>query len=134
MIKNLFIIVALMTTLAANSQARLGRKSQEIYDEFRGDSLDIPTIGYKNDPDGVLYLLFYPDPNVCVQYFLDKDSVCTSMLLQTFTQEMTDFIIGNYTKKEYLKIDSGWLMRDNGIIFEILHIKKEDGINMFYWH
>lgn len=71
---------------------------------------------------------------MCVQYFLDKDSVCTSMLLQTFTQEMTDFIINNYTKKEYLKIDSGWLMRDNDIIFEILHIKKEDGTNMFYWY
>jgi len=129
MIKNLFIIVALMTTLVANSQARLGRKSQDIFDEFKEDS-----IIYKYDPDGGLYLLFYPDPNVCVQYFLDKDSVCTSMLLQTFTQEMTDFIIGNYTKKEYLKIDSGWLMRDNDIIFEILHIKKEDGTNMFYWY
>ena len=41
-----------------------------------------------------------------------------SRSLQTFTQEMTDFIINNYTKKEYLKIDSGWLMRDNDIIFE----------------
>jgi hypothetical protein len=129
MIKNLFIIVALMITLVANSQARLGKKSQDIFDEFEEDS-----IIYRYDPDGGLYLLFYPDPNVCVQYFLDKDSVCTSMLLQTFTQEMTDFIIGNYTKKEYLKIDSGWLMRDNDIIFEILHIKKEDGTNMFYWY
>ena len=54
MIKNLFIIVALMITLAANSQSRLNYKAQYIFDEFKEDS-----IVYKRDPDGGLYLLFY---------------------------------------------------------------------------
>ena len=129
MIKNLFIIVALMITLAANSQSRINYKAQYIFDEFKEDS-----ILYKHDPDGGLYLLFYPDPNVSVQYFFNPDSVCTSVLICTRTQEMTDFIINNYTRKGYLKVDDGWLMRDNDIIFKIIHFINEEGFNMFYWY
>jgi hypothetical protein len=127
--KNLFIIVALMITLAANSQARLGKKSQEIYEEFELDGAN-----YINDSEVGLYLTFYPDPNVLVNYYLDSDSVCTSLTIQTFTKEMTDFIIGNYTSKGYLKVDDGWLMRDDDVIYKIVHVIEEDGSNIFFWY
>jgi hypothetical protein len=127
--KNLFIIAALMITLAANSQARLNNTSQEIYDEF-----ELNSIQYVNDPEVGLYLSFYPDPNVLVNYYLDEDSICTSVSIQTFTKEMTDFIIGNYTRKGYLKTNDGWLMRDVDIIFKIVHQINEDGSNLFFWY
>lgn len=129
MIKNLFIIVALMITLVANSQARLLNSAQDIFDEFKDDN-----IVYGYDSNNQLYLLFYPDPNVSVRYFFDTDSVCTSTLICTQTQEMTDFIIGNYIRKGYLKVDDGWLMRDNDVIFQIDHFVNKLGYNMFYWH
>ena len=63
--KNLFIVVALMITLAANSQARLNISAQEIYDEFELDGVQ-----YINDSTVGLYLTFYHDPNVLVNYYL----------------------------------------------------------------
>lgn len=127
--KNLFIIVALMITLAANSQARLGSKAQDIYNEFELDGIE-----YINDSEVGLYLSFYPDSNVLVNYYLDADSICTSVSIQTFTEEMTNFIINNYTRKGYLKINDGWLMRDVDIIFKIVHQINEDGSNLFFWY
>jgi hypothetical protein len=127
--KYLSIIVALMIKLSTNAQARLGSKSQDICEEF-----NLTDANYFNDPEVGLFLKFYPDPNVIVSYFLDKDSICTSVLIQTLTKEMTDFIVNNYTKKEYLKTENGWLMRDNEIIFRIIQEKEEDGRSLFYWH
>ncbi len=118
-----------MIKLSTNAQARLGSKSQDICEEF-----NLTDANYFNDPEVGLFLKFYPDPNVIVSYFLDKDSICTSVLIQTLTKEMTDFIVNNYTKKEYLKTENGWLMRDNEIIFRIIQEKEEDGRSLFYWH
>ncbi len=127
--KNLFIIAALMITLAANSQARLGSTAQAIYDEFELDS-----VKYIDDSEVGLYLTFYPDPNILVNYYLDADSVCTSVTVQTFTEETTNFIINNYTTKGYLKVDDGWLMRGDDVIYKIVHVIEEDGSNIFFWY
>jgi hypothetical protein len=127
--KNLFIIVALIIALSTNAQARLGSKSLDICEEF-----DLSEDSYINDPEVGLFLLFNPDPDVIVSYYLDKDSICTSVLIQTLTKEMTDFMVNNYTKKEYLKIEDGWLMRDNGFIFKIIQKKYDDGGSLFYWY
>ena len=81
-----------------------------------------------------MYLTFYPDPNVLVNYYLDADSVCTSVTIQAFTQEMTDFIIDNYTRKGYLKTDDGWLMRDGGVIYKIYHYNEKPENNLFLWY
>jgi hypothetical protein len=118
-----------MFSLSANSQARLNKSAQEIYDEFESDS-----IHYINDSEVGLYLTFYPDPNVLVNYYLDADSICTSVTIQTFTKEMTDFIIGNYTSKGYLKVDDGWLMRSDYGIFKIVQVIEENGSNIFFWY
>jgi hypothetical protein len=126
--KNLLIVVALMITLAANSQARLNTPAREIFYEFELDGIQ-----YVNDNEIGLYLTFRPDPNVLVNYYLDKDSVCTLVSIQTFTQKMTDFLIGNYTKKGYLKTHDGWLMRDDGAVFKITHEINDDGTNLFVW-
>lgn len=127
--KNVCIIVALIIALSVNAQARLGSKSQDICEEF-----NLTDANYINDPEVGLFLKFYPDPNVIVSYYLDKDSICTSVLIQTLTKEMTDFIVDNYTKKGYLKIEDGWLMRDNGFIFKIIQKKDEDESSLFYWY
>jgi hypothetical protein len=127
--KNLFIIIALMFTLTATAQARLGSKLKDICEEFNLDAKNCI-----NDPEVGLLILFYPDPDVIVSYYLDADSVCTSVLIQTTSQKMTDFIVSNYTRKEYLKIDDGWLMRDNGFIFRIIQKKYDDGGSLFYWY
>ena len=127
--KTLFFIVALMITLATNAQSRLNFSGKEIFDEFKEGG-----IAYRNDTEVGIYLEYYPDQNVRVTYYLDADSICTTVLIETFTQEMTDFIINNYTKKGYLKVDTGWLMRDNGIIFNITHIVRENGTNVFLWY
>ena len=127
--KNLFIIAALMITLAANSQARLNISAQEIYDEFELDGVQ-----YINDSTVGLYLTFYPDPNVLVNYYLNADSICTSVTIQTFTKEMTDFIISNYTENGYLKIEDGWLMRGDFAIYKIVHVIEEDNSNIFFWY
>ena len=68
--KNLSIIVALMITLSTNAQARLGSKSQDICEEF-----NLTDANYFSDPEVGLFLKFFPDPNVIVSYFLDKDSM-----------------------------------------------------------
>ena len=74
--KNLFIIVALIIALSTNAQARLGSKSLDICEEF-----DLSEDSYINDPGVGLFLLFNPDPDVIVSYYLDKDSICTSVYL-----------------------------------------------------
>jgi hypothetical protein len=127
--KNLFVIVALMITLAANSQARLNKSAQVIFNEFELDGIQ-----YVNDPEVGLYLTFYPDSNVIVNYYLDADSICTSVSIQTFTKEMSDFIIGNYTKKGYLKVEDGWLMRGDNTVFKIVQMIQEDGTDVFFWY
>ena len=118
-----------MIALATNAQSRLNFSGKEIFDEFKEGG-----IAYRNDTEVGIYLEYYPDQNVRVTYYLDADSICTTVLIETFTQEMTDFIINNYTKKGYLKVDTGWLMRDNGIIFNITHIVRENGTNVFLWY
>lgn len=127
--KNLFIIAALMITLTANSQVRLNRSAQNIYNEFELDGIE-----YVNDTAVGLYLTFYPDPNILVNYYLNADSICTSVTVQTFTQEMADFIIGIYTEEGYLKTDTGWLMRTDYGISKIVHIIEEDNSNVFFWY
>ena len=127
--KYLFVITALLISISANSQARLNIPAQDIYDEFESEN-----IKYINDSAVDLYLTFYPDPNVLVNYYLDADSICTSVTIQTFTKEMTDFIINNYTIKGYLKTDTGWLMRSDYGISKITHIIQEDNSNIFFWY
>lgn len=100
--KNVCIIVALIIALSVNAQARLGSKSQDICEEF-----NLTDANYINDPEAGFLLLFNPDPDVIVSYFLNTDSVCISMLIQTTSQKMTDFIVNNYIKKEYLKMEEG---------------------------
>ena len=127
--KYLIVIAAIIISLVTNAQARLGSSAREIFYEFELDSVQ-----YISDPEVGLYLTFYPDPNVLVNYYLDADSICTSVTIQTFTKEMTDFIIGNYTSKGYLKVDDGWLMRGNYAIYKIVHSIEEDGSNLFFWY
>jgi hypothetical protein len=127
--KNFIFISACLFSITINAQVRLGFKAQDIYNEFELDN-----IKYVNDSEVGLYLTFYPDPNVLVNYYLNADSVCTTATVQTLNQEMTDFIINNYTRKGYLKTNDGWLMRDNGIIYEIFYYNKEDGTNLFMWY
>lgn len=127
--KYLFVITALIISISANSQARLNTPAQDIYDEFEPEN-----IKYINDSTVGLYLTFYPDPNVLVNYYLNADSICTSVTVQTFTKEMTDFIINNYTIKGYLKTDTGWLMKNDYGISKITHIIEKDGSNIFFWY
>ncbi len=118
-----------MFSISANAQARLNISAQDIYEEFEPEN-----IKYINDSEVGLFLTFYPDPNVLVNYYLDADSICTSVTVQTFTKEMTDFIINNYTTKGYLKTDTGWLMRTDYGISKIVHVIEEDGSNIFFWY
>ena len=127
--KYLFVITAFMITISANSQARLNRSAQNIYSEFELDGIE-----YVNDSAVGLYLTFYPDPNILVNYYLNADSICTSVTVQTFTKEMTDFIISIYSEEGYLKTDTGWLMRSDYGISKIVHIIEEDNINIFFWY
>jgi len=125
--KVLFVIYLCLFSLMIHSQSRLYHKAAVIFKEFESDS-----IKYKNDSDGRLYLEFYPDSNVVVHYFLNQDSICTSVLIQSFTQEMTDFLIGNYTQSGYLKIQEGWLVSDNDLVIKIKHTINEYGTNLFH--
>ena len=127
--KNFIFISTCSFSMMVNAQARLGSAAQDIYDEFELDG-----IKYIDDSEVGLYLTFYPDPNVLVNYYLDADSVCTSVTIQAFTQEMTDFIIDNYTRKGYLKTDDGWLMRDGGVIYKIYHYNEKPENNLFLWY
>jgi hypothetical protein len=125
--KVLFVIYLCLFSLIIHSQSRLYHKAAVIYKEFELDS-----IKYKNDSGGRLYLEFYPDSNVVVHYYLNQDSICTSVLIQSFTQEMTDFLIGNYTQRGYLKIQEGWLISDNDLVVKIKHTINEYGTNLFH--
>jgi len=125
--KVLFVIYLCLFSLMIHSQSRLYHKAAVIYKEFELDS-----IKYKNDSGGRLYLEFYPDSNVVVHYYLNQDSICTSVLIQSFTQEMTDFLIGNYTQRGYLKIQEGWLISDNDLVVKIKHTINEYGTNLFH--
>ena len=125
--KVLFVIYLCLFSLMIHSQSRLYRKATVIFKEFELDS-----IKYKNDSVGRLYLEFYPDSNVVVHYYLNQDSICTSVLIQSFTQEMTDFLIGNYTQRGYLKIQEGWLISDNDLVVKIKHTINEYGTNLFH--
>ena len=125
--KVLFVIYLCLFSLMIHSQSRLYHKAKVIFKEFELDS-----IKYKNDSDGKLYLEFYPDSNVVVHYYLNQDSICTSVLIQSFTQEMTDFLIGNYLQRGYLKIQEGWLISDNDLVVKIKHTINEYGTNLFH--
>ena len=125
--KVLFVIYLCLFSLMIHSQSRLYHKAKVIFKEFELDS-----IKYKNDSDGKLYLEFYPDSNVVVHYYLNQDSICTSVLIQSFTQEMTDFLFENYLQRGYLKIHDGWLVSDNDFVVKIKHTINEYGTNLFH--
>ena len=125
--KVLFVIYLCLFSLMIHSQSRLYHKAKVIFKEFELDS-----IKYKNDSDGRLYLEFYPDSNVVVHYYLNQDSICTSVLIQSFTQEMTDFLIENYLQRGYLKIQEGWLISDNDLVVKVKHTINEYGTNLFH--
>ena len=125
--KVLFVIYLCLFSLMIHSQSRLYHKAKVIFKEFELDS-----IKYKNDSNGRLYLEFYPDSNVVVHYYLNQDSICTSVLIQSFTQEMTDFLIRNYLQRGYLKIQEGWLISDNDLVVKIKHTINEYGTNLFH--
>ena len=127
--KYLIVIAAIVISLVANAQPKIGSTAQEIYEEF-----GLEGITYKYTPDGELFIVNYPDSNITVQYFLNEDSICTSMLISAYTQELTDSIIGNYSRKGYLETDNGWLMRDNGVIYTIRYFEVENVSSSFYWY
>jgi len=126
--KNLFIIAVLMITLTANAQARLGSKAEDIYQEFKNEGIVYEEINES------MYLYYFFNDDLIIQYYFDKDSICDRVLIQTFTQEMTDLIIDTYNARGYVKIKDGWLPRNNGIISKILHIEKENNRNLFIWY
>jgi hypothetical protein len=126
--KNLFIVAALMITLVAKSQINLNKTAKELYAEFKSDSLV-----YKNAPDGQLYLAQFVNDDLIIQYFFNADSICTSMLINTFSRKEAVKIINSYKAKGYLKVYDEWLIRDDGYIYTILHYKDESG-NFFFWY
>jgi hypothetical protein len=126
--KNLFIIVALMITLAANSQSRIGHKAKDIFYEFESQGIE-----YMGSEDE-MYLLYHFNENLIIEYLFNKDSICDRVLVQTFTQEMTDFIVNTYEARGYIKIHDGWLARNNGIIYKIAHKVQDDNTNLFLWY
>ena len=125
----LLVIAAIIISSVTNAQSKIGSSAQEIYEEF-----GLEGITYKYTPDGELFIVNYPDSNITVQYFLNEDSICSSMLISTYTQELTDSIIGNYTRNGYLETNDGWLMRDNGVIYTIRFFEDENFGNLFYWY
>jgi hypothetical protein len=54
------------------------------------------------------------------------------MVHESYSPE-TEKIIKSYTDAGYLKIDEGWLMRDNGVIYKIYYFKQENGLSIFLW-
>jgi hypothetical protein len=127
--KYLIVIAAIIISLVTNAQSKIGSTAQEIYEEF-----GLEGITYRYTPDGELFIVNYPDSNITVQYFLNKDSICSSMLISAYTQELTDSIIGNYTRKGYLETNNGWLMRDNGVIYTIRYFEVKNVSSSFYWY
>jgi hypothetical protein len=127
--KYLIVIAAIIISLVTNAQSKIGSTAQEIYEE-----LGLEGITYRYTPDGELFIVNYPDSNITVQYFLNKDSICSSMLISAYTQELTDSIIGNCTRKGYLETNNGWLMRDNGVIYTIRYFEVKNVSSSFYWY
>ena len=125
--KTFILITACLLSLMVNAQARIGSKAQTILDEFQGEDIEF-LYGEK----GNAYILYKIDEFIEVYYYLREDSICTSTLIVTNSQEATDKIINNYNEKGYLKTDKGWLMRGNEIIVEISHAIV-NGQGLFYW-
>ena len=122
-----FLISLCLISLMVNAQARIGSKAQAILDEFQGDDIEF-LYGEK----GNAYILYKIDAFIEVYYYLREDSICTSTLIVTNSQEATDKIINNYNEKGYLKTDTGWLIRGNDIIVEI-NYALVNGQGLFYW-
>ena len=122
-----FLISACLLSLMLNAQARIGSKAQAILDEFQGDDIEF-LYGEK----GNAYILYKIDEFIEVYYYLSEDSICTSTLIVTNSQEATDKIINIYNEKGYLKTDTGWLMRGDDIIVEI-NYALVNGQGLFYW-
>ena len=126
--KNFIFISACLLSLMVNAQARIGSKAEDIFFEF--EEQDIEYSGTKDE----MYLVYYFNDNLIIQYFFDKDSICDRVLIQTFNQEMTDLLIDTYETRGYLKTNDGWLSRKNGIIYKIAHQVEKDGTNYFLWY
>ena len=126
--KNLFVIFDLMITLSAYSQVSLNKTGKQLYNDFKSEDIE-----YKTSPQGRFYLERYPHPDVIVHYYLNQDSICISILIWAITEETANHIINTYNERRYLKVyDYEWLVRDEGIVYSILHYKDESG-NYFYW-
>jgi hypothetical protein len=110
-----------------NAQARIGSEAQAILEEFQGNDIEF-LYGEK----GNAYILYKINDFIQVYYYLSEDSICTSTLIVTNSQEATDKIINIYNEKGYLKTDTGWLMRGDDIIVEI-NYALVNGQGLFYW-
>jgi len=125
--KSSLTILLLMITLNVNSQI-LGWHSKDILKHTQSESLE-----YSRDDDGILTAIsFETDTNTFIQYFIDKDGICYSMVHESYSPE-TEKIIKSYNDAGYLKIDEGWLMRDNGVIFKIYYFLEKNGLSVFLW-
>ena len=125
--KTFILITACLLSLMVNAQARIGSKAQTILVEFQGEDIEF-LYGEK----GNAYILYKIDEFIEVYYYLREDSICTSTLIVTNSQQTTDKIINNYNEKGYLKTDTGWLMRGDDIIVEI-NYALVNGQGLFYW-
>ena len=122
-----FLISLCLLSLMLNAQARIGSKAQAILEEFQGNDIEF-LYGEK----GNAYILYKINDFIQVYYYLREDSICTSTLIVTNSQEATDKIINIYNEKEYVKTNTGWLMRENDIIVEI-NYALVNGQGLFYW-
>ena len=93
-----FMISLCLISLMGNAQARIGSKAQAILDEFQGEDIE-----FLYGDKGNAFILFKIDEFIEVYYYLREDSICTSTLIVTNSQEATDKIINNYKEKGYLK-------------------------------
>ena len=125
--KTFILITAFLLSLMLNAQARIGSKAQTILDEFQGEDIE-----YLYGEKGNAYILYKIDEFIEVYYYLREDSICTSTLIVTNSQEATDKMINIYNEKGYLKTDNGWLMRGDDIIIEI-NYALVNGQGLFYW-
>ena len=122
-----FLISLCLISLMLNAQARIGSKAQAILEEFQGNDIEF-LYGEK----GNAYILYKINDFIQVYYYLREDSICTSTLIVTNSQEATDKIINIYNEKGYVKTNTGWLMRENDIIVEI-NYALVNGQGLFYW-
>lgn len=122
-----FLISLCLLSLMLNAQARIGSEAQAILEEFQGNDIEF-LYGEK----GNAYILYKINDFIQVYYYLSEDSICTSTLIVTNSQEATDKIINIYNEKGYLKTDTGWLMRGDDIIVEI-NYALVNGQGLFYW-